>query len=207
MPCVFYAPLIIITSGPSCEHLLWNGPQIILQCYQDVTMFPYAGQDHATFLSDHLEVIRKDRGQDPRSSISEDKVILSEILGDNDACQRCGVREGLQLWNEASTWCLYIYLARSGNYFRADWDYLPGFLNRDIHNRLPGKLVHNPTETNPLKDTLRNLDYSVLMTQLFNRKEAPYDQLSGQDLLCLNCLNEFIQHHLCQWWLNHKREG
>jgi hypothetical protein len=167
----------------------------------------YLPNDASDFLSGPLDLIRKDRSQGSQQSISDGKVILSEVFGEDDICQHCGQRKGLELWDETSGLSVFPLYLNHNPIFCTDWNYLTGVLNSDIHERLPGKLPHNHSETIQLRDTLKDMQYSVFMTDLFSQKMAPYDQLSEQDLLCIDCLSKFIQHHLVQWWLNHKREG
>lgn len=87
------------------------GPPIILQCYEGFTISPLTEtewkwdySDHeGTFLSDPLDIIREDRKQDSQqSSVCDGKVILSEVIGEDDTCQYCGARKGLELWNKSS---------------------------------------------------------------------------------------------------------
>lgn len=158
------------------------------------------------FFSVPLDLIRQERGQGSQQSNGPGRhVILNQTTGENDKCQRCDVRGGLQLWNETSRYRIspLIQLITS----LTDWDYLLGILNAEMHLHLPGRLPYNMSETIPLCDTLLDIRYSTVMARLFSEKEAPFDTLTEQDWLCLDCLTEFINHHLYKWWLGRKHEG
>lgn len=49
------------------------------------------------------------------------------------------------------------------------------------------------------------MGYHSLLKEMFVAKEAPYDDIHEEDWLCLDCLEGFIKHYLCAWWLDWKR--
>lgn len=49
------------------------------------------------------------------------------------------------------------------------------------------------------------MGYRAFLIEMFNMKEAPYDNIHEQDWLCLDCLEGFIKRYLCAWWLDWKR--
>lgn len=55
------------------------------------------------FFSSTLDLIRQERSQgSQQSNSSNGTVILVQVIGENDKCQRCYARKGLELWNETS---------------------------------------------------------------------------------------------------------
>lgn len=81
---------------------------------------------------------------------------------------------------------------------------VPGFRFQQL---LPGKLPQNHTETNAVLTAIHGMSHSEIIAQLFHEKEIPFEELTKDDWLCADCLIEFIKHHFCRWWLDHKREG
>lgn len=67
--------------------------------------------------------------------------------------------------------------------------------------------MHNQTETVPLRDMVQDIGSGVFIRGIFDLKEAPFDDISEEDWLCLECVNQIIEHYLCIWWLDYKREG
>lgn len=49
------------------------------------------------------------------------------------------------------------------------------------------------------------MGYHALLKEMFDAREAPYDDINEADWLCLDCLEGFIKHYLCAWWLDWKR--
>ena len=72
---------------------------------------------------------------------------------------------------------------------------------------LPGNLPRNYTELNELREATRHMTYAQIMAQLFRSKEIPFEELTERDWLCDVCVKDFIKHHFCRWWLDHKRES
>jgi hypothetical protein len=180
--------------------------------YEGITLDPciwdLLDEGDERFFSGTLDLIRQERSQgSQQSNSSNGGVILVQVIGENDKCQRCYARKGLELWNETSRSTASLIDQTPRLTLRTDWDYLLGIRDADISRYLPGRLGSNFTETAPLRDMLRDIRYSAFLRRLFRDKEAPFDTLTEQDWLCLDCLGDFIRHHLCQWWLDHKREG
>jgi hypothetical protein len=57
--------------------------------------------------------------------------------------------------------------------YYADWDFLKGYLGPDYEFLLKGQLSKNRADTD-LYDTLRRIDYSMLMCQLFDMRGSDY---------------------------------
>jgi hypothetical protein len=205
--------LIINFPASYGEIPLYYGLPAVFESYEGITCDPlgtslweWEDDDAAGFLSDPLNLIRQERGQSSQqSSSSGGPTILKEVIGEHDKCRHCDVRKGLQLWNETSK-----HSNPHSNVsitFCTDWDDLLGILNADVHRHLPGRLPYNISETKLIRDTLKDIRYSAFLAGLFTKKEAPFDTLTEQDWLCLDCVLDFIHHHLFKWWLDHKREG
>ncbi|EGN97470.1 hypothetical protein SERLA73DRAFT_184189 [Serpula lacrymans var. lacrymans S7.3] len=123
-----------------------------------------------------------------------EKLILDRVNGENDKCRQCtsdyqwlpGIKQGVNLYNETN------------------WDYLRGYIIADLQFHVPGKVLQNQSDKQ-LNQTLRNIDYAILMDEMFDSKKDPYLNLSKQDWVCYDCLTELFRDTVLRWWLNRKR--
>jgi hypothetical protein len=61
-----------------------------------------------------------------------------------------------------------------------DWDFLKGFMGCDFKDLLKGQLSENRADMG-LYDTLRRIDYSMLMCQLFDIRGSDYSNWEKED--------------------------
>lgn len=118
-------------------------------------------------------------------------------------------RRGVHLWNETSGFhCPFFkfhFVTFSTNY-DLDWDYLKGRVGYDLHHQFKGKLWSNRAETG-FRAALRNINYPVLMNELFETRADNYKAWTRQKWTCFDCLRQFIADILPFWWLGVKRKG
>lgn len=97
------------------------------------------------------------------------------------------------------------FVTSSANY-DLDWDYLKGRVGYDLHHQFKGKLWSNRSETG-FRAALRNINYPVLMNELFEIRPNDYKAWTKQNWTCFDCLRQFITDILPFWWLGVKRKG
>lgn len=90
------------------------------------------------------------------------------------------------------------------NQLYADWDYAKGTI--DFEYCFKGKLLQNKAEAR-MRSTMRNMDYSILINEMFESKPGTYSHWLKENWACHCCLMEFIRDTLPCWWLDHKRKG
>jgi len=124
------------------------------------------------------------------------KTILDKVNGESDLCSKClsagellaGIASGTALFNESN------------------WDHLKGFLGLDMILIIPGNLGPNRTEDG-LHKALHDMNYAVLMLEMFDSKREAYATWSRSDWVCFDCLRVFLRDTLPFWWLDRKRKA
>lgn len=194
------------------DTALYAGPRATLESYQKRSMqqlmMGWNNELALKFFSGRWEAIQKATGKQSSTSSSSGKII-GHTIGENDMCHRCNALKGFELLNEQSE-CYLVYsygVYDNDRYIWSDWDWTQGLSVLQVGALLPGKLPQNYSETDPLSKTVRSMGYPDLLARLFREKEIPFDDLTEQDWLCVDCLKDFVKHHLCRWWLDHKRES
>ena len=90
------------------------------------------------------------------------------------------------------------------NQLYPDWDYAKGCL--EFGSCFKGELIRNKAEAR-LSSTVRGMEYSTLINEIFVCKRGPYSHWSKDAWACRDCLTEFIRDNLPFWWLDRKRRG
>ncbi|KAF7980636.1 hypothetical protein HWV62_37440 [Athelia sp. TMB] len=186
----------LVNDGELGNRAAFHGPRTLLVCYQerDLNKLIDYVRGGERFFSGPFERVQTSRqkGQTQQSATQkaeESRRIVEHAVGASDACRRCGVVKGLDLFNESN------------------WDLLQGVLGLQMSLLLPGRLPLNSTEVNKLREATCGITYAQIVAQLFRSKEIPFEELTERDWLCDVCVKDFIKHHFCRWWLDHKREG
>ncbi|KAF9022073.1 hypothetical protein BDZ89DRAFT_1071012 [Hymenopellis radicata] len=189
------------------------GPQRILEAYETGSFTPISDQAdedlngnvfdiEEQFLEGYLSIPltsiwERRKVTPPKLPTELDNTIWYSILGnvqEHDTCTLCNHAKGINIWNESN------------------WDYLqgsPAFNIVNLHRLLMGRLRDTQHITNRLHTECSKLAVpstsrflSRLIAQMFSLKTSNYDAWQNvDDLICTECLQQFITSHLHLWLL------
>ncbi|KAJ7022703.1 hypothetical protein C8F04DRAFT_1137088 [Mycena alexandri] len=170
-------------------------PQIIDDYFDCVRLWE-ANELLDAYIHGPLGAVLRDRGgmSRPRDESRYSEYILDYVEGEDDVCQQCGAKVGIDAWTE-SNW-------------EVQNEVLVLFRPIDLKRfRLEGRLYDNPREKSAWEAHIKDVPLHELLHDLFELKTPEYSSWSPQDKLCGMCLTKFMTNHIHLWLLQRKRQA
>ncbi|TDL28786.1 hypothetical protein BD410DRAFT_893725 [Rickenella mellea] len=179
------------TEDDDFQQVLMVKPESFLEAYETFD-FGIILDDSQDAPNPVLREFLEDRGVEPGCWIDspDDAVLVDEILGEDDTCDKCNAEEGLNLWGEPN------------------WSWLRGHLPPDrLPAFLPGYLGQNFTTKAELVNLTKDkgFRYEEMIKEMFEG-QIDTEEYKTDGWYCWTCLTQFFKKELYSWFVNWKRK-